>query len=167
MNKIKAVTPKITASKVDGDIYYSIHYYDAERKAWVVGFTSSDYDTVAAWKDTALEDISDSVVGIRPIPKSASDDIRQSNKLVFLQAVGSCFAPAEERDPEALGTLTLPEDGNMTEVITDLFYAVQAFFNSATNGSEDPLDFLGILTRLVFQDKLLKEDNNNDDTERD
>lgn len=115
MNKIKAVTPKITASKVDGDIYYSIHYYDAERKAWVVGFTSSDYDTVAAWKDTALEDISDSVVGIRPIPKSASDDIRQSNKLVFLQAIGSCFAPAEERDPEALGTLTLPEDGNMTE----------------------------------------------------
>lgn len=30
MNKIKAVTPKITASKVDGDIYYSIHYYDAQ-----------------------------------------------------------------------------------------------------------------------------------------
>lgn len=95
-----------------------------------------------------------------------SKDVRNNNKLVFLQAISLCFLPEEKRDTELLGALEveLPEDGDMAEVITDLMYAFQAFFNQVTESEIDPLEFLAVLTRLLFQDKLaLASEKGNDD----
>lgn len=74
------------------------------------------------------------------------------NKLIFMIAISDAFRDDEDRELDNVGKIEIPEDGDFTKVMTELFYAVQAFYNMTTESEADPLDFLSILTRLVFQD---------------
>lgn len=83
---------------------------------------------------------------------------RTQNKLIFLTAISDAFRDDEERELDNIGKIEIPEDGNLTKVMTELFYAVQTFYNLTTESEADPLEFLSILTRLVFQDNVNKDD---------
>lgn len=83
---------------------------------------------------------------------------RMRNKMIFFTAIEDAFRDDEDRELDVLGKIEIPEDGNFTNIMTDLFYSVQAFFNLKTNQKLDQLEFLSLLTRLVFQDQLENKD---------
>lgn len=78
---------------------------------------------------------------------------RLSNRFVFCVALKDAFREEEERELYAAGNVELNE-GSANETIMDMFYAFQVVFNEITDSNVDPLEFLSILTRLLFQDKL-------------
>lgn len=82
---------------------------------------------------------------------------RMANKIIFLTAISDAFRDEEDRELNAVGKIDIPEDGNATPILTDLFYAFKAFYTHYTQMSGDnvdPIEFIGVLTRLVFQDQL-------------
>lgn len=80
---------------------------------------------------------------------------RINNKMIFFTALSDAFREDENRELSAAGTVELEENAN--ENIMDIFYAFLMLFNVLTESNADPLDFLNILTRLLFQDKLTQE----------
>lgn len=89
---------------------------------------------------------------------------RKQNTLVFFAAIMDAFRDEDDRELNAVGTVEIPENGDLTKTITDLFYAFRAVYNNLTDAKADPLDFISILTRLVFQDSRskCKEENHID-----
>jgi hypothetical protein len=49
VEKIKAINPQIVINTYTDKPYYCISYYDIQRKGWVIGFGSYDYNMVAGW----------------------------------------------------------------------------------------------------------------------
>ena len=95
---------------------------------------------------------------------------RMANKIIFLTAISDAFRDEEDRELNAVGKIDIPEDGNATPILTDLFYAFKAFYTQMFGDNVDPIEFIGVLTRLVFQDQLNDnseasetEDNSSDD----
>lgn len=73
--------------------------------------------------------------------------------LMFFTALMDCFKEDEERELDAFGKLDLNEvDGNT--LILSMFHAFQLVFSRFTSQNPDPLEFISILTRLVFQDNI-------------
>ncbi len=71
--------------------------------------------------------------------------------LMFFTALTDCFKEDEERELDVFGKLDLNEiDGNT--LILSMFHAFQLVFSRLTSQNPDPLEFLSILTRLVFQE---------------
>lgn len=89
---------------------------------------------------------------------------RTQNKLIFLTAISDVFRDDEDRELDSVGRIEMPEDGDLTKVMTDLFYAVQTFFNMTTESEVDPVEFISILTRLIFQDQMAKNNDLDGDT---
>lgn len=79
---------------------------------------------------------------------------RMANKIIFLAAISDAFKDEEDRELNAVGKIDIPEDGNATPILTDLFYAFKAFYTQISGDNVDPIEFIGVLTRLVFQDQL-------------
>ena len=91
---------------------------------------------------------------------------RTQNKLIFLTAISDVFRDDEDRELNSVGKVEMPEDGDLTNVITDLFFAFQTFFNMITNHGADSIEFISILTRLVCQDQLLRKEDSSDEEAR-
>lgn len=89
---------------------------------------------------------------------------RTQNKLIFLTAISDAFRDDEDRELDSIGRIEMPEDGDFAKVMTDLFYAVQTFFNMMTESEADSVEFISILTRLVFQDQMAKKNDLEGDT---
>lgn len=79
---------------------------------------------------------------------------RMANKIIFLTAISDVFRDEEDRELKAVGKIDIPEDGNATPILTDLFYAFKAFYTQISGDNVDPIEFIGVLTRLIFQDQL-------------
>lgn len=79
---------------------------------------------------------------------------RMANKIIFLTAISDAFKDEEDREINAVGKIDIPEDGNATPILTDLFYAFKAFYTLMSGDNVDSIEFIGVLTRLVFQDQL-------------
>lgn len=92
---------------------------------------------------------------------------RMANKIIFLTAISDAFRDEEDRELNAAGKIDIPEDGNATPILTDLFYAFKIFYTQMSGDNVDPIEFIGVLTRLIFQDQLNDnseaEDNSSDD----
>ena len=95
---------------------------------------------------------------------------RMANKIIFLAAISDAFKDEEDRELNAVGKIDIPEDGNATPILTDLFYAFKAFYTQISGDNVDPIEFIGVLMRLVFQDQIKDnseasetEDNSSDD----
>ncbi|WP_337675434.1 hypothetical protein [Huintestinicola sp.] len=92
---------------------------------------------------------------------------RMATKIIFLTAISDAFRDEEDRELNAVGKIDIPEDGNATPIFTDLFYAFKIFYTQMSGDNVDPIEFIGVLTRLVFQDQLNDnseaEDNSSDD----
>lgn len=89
---------------------------------------------------------------------------RTQNKLIFLTAISDAFRDDENRELDSIGRIEMPEDGDFAKVMTDLFYAVQTFFNMMTESEADSVEFISILTRLVFQDQMARNNDLEGDT---
>lgn len=83
--------------------------------------------------------------------------MESTNKIIFLAAIADAFRDEEDRELGAFGKIEIPEDGNMTQILTDLFYAFKLFYNQISGADADPLEFISVLTRLVVQDQLNKK----------
>ena len=79
---------------------------------------------------------------------------RMANKIIFLTVISDAFKDEEDRELNADGKLDIPEDGNATPILTDMFYAFKAFYTQMSGDNVDSIEFIGVLTRLVFQDQL-------------
>lgn len=79
---------------------------------------------------------------------------RMANKIIFLAAISDAFKDEEDRELNAVGKIDIPEDGNATPILTDLFYAFKIFYTQISGDNVDSIEFIGVLTRLVFQDQL-------------
>ena len=79
---------------------------------------------------------------------------RMANKIIFLTAISDAFRDEEDRELNAVGKIDIPEDGNATPILTDLFYAFKIFHTQMSGDNVDPIEFIGVLMRLVFQDQL-------------
>lgn len=79
---------------------------------------------------------------------------RMANKIIFLTAISDAFRDEEDRELNADGKIDIPEDGDATPILTDMFYAFKAFYTQMSGDNVDPIEFIGVLTRLVFQDQL-------------
>ena len=92
---------------------------------------------------------------------------RIANKIIFLTAISDAFRDEEDRELNAVGKIDIPDDGNATPILTDLFYAFKAFYAQISGGNVDPIEFISVLMRLVFQDQLKDnsevEDNSSGD----
>ena len=92
---------------------------------------------------------------------------RMANKIIFLTAISDAFRDEEDRELNAVGKIDIPESGDATPILTDLFYAFKAFYTQLSGDNVDPIEFIGVLMRLVFQDQLNDnseaEDNSSDD----
>lgn len=77
---------------------------------------------------------------------------RMANKIIFLTAISDAFRDEEDRELNAVGKIDIPDDGNATPILTDLFYAFKAFYTQISGDNVDPIEFIGVLTRLIFQD---------------
>lgn len=92
---------------------------------------------------------------------------RMANKIIFLTAISDAFRDEEDRELNAVGKIDIPEDGNAIPILTDLFYAFMVFYTQMSGDNVDPIEFIGVLTRLIFQDQLNDnseaEDNSSDD----
>ena len=89
---------------------------------------------------------------------------RIANKIIFLTAIADAFRGEEDRDLNAAGKIDIPEDGNATPILTDLFYAFKAFYTQMSGDNVDPIEFIGVLTRLIFQDQI-KDNSEASETE--
>ena len=92
---------------------------------------------------------------------------RMANKIIFLTAISDAFRDEEDRELNAVGKIDIPDDGNATPILTDLFYAFKAFYTQLSEDNVDPIEFIGVLMRLVFQDQIKDnseaEDNSSGD----
>lgn len=92
---------------------------------------------------------------------------RMANKIIFLTAISDAFRDEEDRELNAVGKIDIPESGDATSILTDLFYAFKAFYTQISGDNVDPIEFIGVLMRLVFQDQLKDnseaEDNSSGD----
>ena len=79
---------------------------------------------------------------------------RMANKIIFLTAISDAFRDEEDRELNVAGKIDIPEDGNAIPILTDLFYAFKIFYTQMSGDNVDPIEFIGVLTRLVFQDQL-------------
>lgn len=89
---------------------------------------------------------------------------RMANKIIFLTAISDAFRDEEDRELNAAGKIDIPEDGNATPILTDLFYAFKAFYTQISGDNVDPIEFIGKLMRLVFQDQI-KDNSEASETE--
>jgi len=83
--------------------------------------------------------------------------MESTNKIIFLAAIADAFRDEEDRELGAFGKIEIPEDGNMTQILTDLFYAFKLFYNQISGADADSLEFISVLTRLAVQDQLNKK----------
>lgn len=83
--------------------------------------------------------------------------MESTNKIIFLAAIADAFRDEEDRELGAFGKIEIPEDGNMTQILTDLFYAFKLFYNQISGADADLLEFISVLTRLAVQDQLNKK----------
>lgn len=79
-------------------------------------------------------------------------DERLQNKLIFYTAIQDAFRDEDDRELNSVGKIELSEGKECNDEILDLFYAFNAVFNKLTGSECDPLDFINILIRLLFQD---------------
>lgn len=79
---------------------------------------------------------------------------RMANKIIFLTAISDAFRNEEDRELNAAEKIDIPEDGNATPILTDLFYAFKVFYTQISRDNVDHIEFIGVLTRLIFQDQL-------------
>ena len=89
---------------------------------------------------------------------------RIANKIIFLTAIADAFRGEEDRELNAAGKIDIPEDGNATPILTDLFYAFKAFYTQMSGDNVDRIEFIGVLTRLIFQDQI-KDNSEASETE--
>lgn len=86
----------------------------------------------------------------------------------FMSAFGYIYANDEEREGAVLPSLELKEE-SLTEDFTAMIYALRMFYVQLTDDRGDILDFLNVMTRLVFQrlaqDNAFKDEK--EDTESD
>lgn len=80
----------------------------------------------------------------------------------FTTALTDVFKNEEDRELYCIPKIE-DEGENGNEMILAMFYAFQFVFNIYTGQECDPLEFIAILTRLIFQD--LQESITNDDKE--
>ena len=77
---------------------------------------------------------------------------RDEMRATFIVALLDAFADEENRQLGFMPTIDLDKI-EATEMTIEMFYAIFAVFKRLTDSEEDPLGFIGILTRLLFQEK--------------
>ena len=77
--------------------------------------------------------------------------MESTNKIIFLAAIADAFRDEEDRELGAFGKIEIPEDGNMTQILTDLFYAFKLFYNQIS-GADAPQSRLAIPGGLSVAD---------------
>ena len=92
---------------------------------------------------------------------------RMANKIIFLTAISDAFRNEEDRELNAVGKINIPEGGDATSILTDLFYAFKAFYTQISGDNVDPIEFIGVLMRLVFQDQLKDNSETEDNSSGD
>lgn len=70
--------------------------------------------------------------------------------LTFYTALYDCFRDEEQRELDAMPPIDFDENANANELILSMFYAMQMFVNNFSGNEYDPLEFISVLTRLIF-----------------
>lgn len=93
----------------------------------------------------------------------------KSKIFAFMAAMSYVYVNDEEREDMMLPSLKLSGD-ELTEDFTALIYAAHMFYMRVTGDECDIIDFLGIATRLIFQqlakDKSFAEDSEESNIEK-
>jgi hypothetical protein len=55
--KVKAFVPQIIVYGIDEKPYYSISYYDVEKRVWYIGYGSYNIDFVRHWLSECFEEV--------------------------------------------------------------------------------------------------------------
>lgn len=75
----------------------------------------------------------------------------QNEKIVyFVQAIMDMYKDEEDRDTYGLPPIP-NKDGEMTEDLYCMFIALKVIYQKITDTKCDNIDFITVLTRLVFQ----------------
>lgn len=77
---------------------------------------------------------------------------RDEMRATFIAALLDAFKDEEDRQLDLMPTIDLDKI-EATEMTIEMFYAIFAVFKLLTNSEEDPLGFIGTLTRLLFQEQ--------------
>jgi hypothetical protein len=79
-------------------------------------------------------------------------DRRDEVTVQFMTALNDCFKDEEERQSEAFSPIDLDEI-NANDLILAMFFATMHIVKHLTNLEGDPLDFVNVITHLLFQDE--------------
>ena len=81
----------------------------------------------------------------------------------FVTAIMDCFKDEDNRELCSFPQIE-SEDGN--EIVLSMFHAFQFVVNQLGNEKYNPLEFISVLTRLLFQEANAKKagGNNNDNS---
>lgn len=86
---------------------------------------------------------------------------RDQLKITFSAALTDVFMDEEERSLKFMPKVDL-KNAEANVVFTEMFYAFQMAFNVLTNNHCDPIDFIQMLTRLLFEDQINHINDNPD-----
>lgn len=76
---------------------------------------------------------------------------RAQKTIYFAQAIMDMYREPDDRDSYNLPLIQLGENGEFTEDMYCMFLAVKTIYQNISGKKCDNLDFITILTRLVFQ----------------
>lgn len=94
-------------------------------------------------------------------------DKKDSMTAIFIAALTDVFKDEDERTLPAIGVDSDSINGN--DLILAMFFAFHYIFNQYTGEQADPLEFISILTRLLFQEQkeILSGTSEEDEDEKD
>ena len=72
----------------------------------------------------------------------------------FVTAITDCFKDEDNRE---LYSFPQIESENGNEIVLSMFYAFQLVVNQLGDTQYDPIEFIGVLTRLLFQEAKAKK----------
>lgn len=75
---------------------------------------------------------------------------KESMQIAFITALTDAFKDEDDRELNCIPKVQT-ENGN--DLILAMFYAFHLVFNKYTGQKCDPLDFISILIRLIFQEQ--------------
>lgn len=80
-------------------------------------------------------------------------------KIMFITALMDAFKDEEDRELDSFPEIDI-NNVDCNEMVLAMFYAFQFVFNHFTTKCVDPLEFIEILIRLLFQDQEKRLKNN-------
>lgn len=95
---------------------------------------------------------------------------KKNMQIAFIIALTDVFKNEDERELDCIPKLE-DEGENGNDLILAMFYAFQYVCNTYSGQKYDPLEFISVLTRLLFQEQrerfVAKEDEDDENTSTD